>query len=197
MTRHEFFVPRGLTIGERITATPPPAFKRPIDPSEYVRQMVEPNGIHSCFVTAHLNGMIFQNYLTPEEGAKVHDELVTHPRYADRWQPVKIQGVPLKVWMDNPTAISKAVTEIVDRDVRVEAVNLSLVGDREAYLRTKLTQGYAMVVGDEKHAVTAVGYRQPDSVEIIDPLFPFFPSQVSLRGLAMRPRRSDDYVRVI
>ncbi|OGK19087.1 hypothetical protein A3G67_01365 [Candidatus Roizmanbacteria bacterium RIFCSPLOWO2_12_FULL_40_12] len=196
MTRHE---PPTLTR-ERATAPLPVADRRIIQSYEFLTQIAEPSGIHSAYPTAHLNALIYREFLGRPDAQRVQDALTGSERYKERWKYTWVGAgkARIKVWQDYPEAISDAVQEVTGARVVFEPVDLTGLGDPEAFIREKLEVGHAIVAGSGRHAVTAVGLEpRKDAIVVIDPLFPAFPSSINLWRFADVFKKADATIKLV
>lgn len=147
---------------------------RVVDNADYIRQIADEGGMHSCLLTSVLNGLVGLGLLTQDEAISFQDSFRTTNNHFFKERDFG-DGRLLQVLAYPVGRVVQALEEKVGKKFSHKTIGVSKMeeSDIRALVLQKLTQNELLVGGDAAHAVLVVGYIDGgDILEIIDPYRP-------------------------
>lgn len=158
-----------------------------------IRQTAIPNGIHSCYPTAILNGWINQGSLTYSEAERAYTTLVDDR--VDLFSRVTIRGESMLVFSANPLRLADLIRQVCNKSVELEGIMVKSLGNVGDYIRGVVLDGYSVVGGDLDHALLVVGIEADrELLRVSDPNFPNSPRYYNYRDFGKLAQTGDHIV---
>lgn len=145
-----------------------------------ITQIDETGGKQSCFLTAQLNALILREALSTQEAAWLQATFATDNAFSKYWRDQAAFGRDYVAWSSRPHDTAYAISSLNGQRM---AMTVKTVEEPEV-LNQLLDDGYALIIGDERHSRTvfkpegselpfvfdskyseAIGFYEPSSLQ--------------------------------
>lgn len=166
----------------------------------YIQQLSEPGGVHSCLPTSALNALIHLGALSTEQARNFQETFSTYNRESF-FMPRKIHGQDMLVFA---VPVSHLVEQISQKGMLTQNIEHITIGSSElnpqevkSLLKQQLSKGKLIVAGGSEHAVLVVGYKNKgQTLTVIDPNYPIDQKEEDTRDFVDRIQAGEPWINI-
>jgi len=142
----------------------------------FIEQVAKPGGIHSCYPTAILNGLIQRGDITTTQALDIQEHLIRDRQDLFGPKPIIVNGKPIMTFNANPYKLKDIIRERHGKEVGIHVHRLADIPDPASFIELQLQNGNPVIGGTVDHAYTGISAgKTPHMIHIIDPMNPTTP----------------------
>lgn len=165
----------------------------------YIQQLSEQGGVHSCLPTSVLNALIHLGALSAEQAQNFQGTFQTNNR--SLFLPRRIHGQDMLVFA---VPVNRLVEQLRHERILAQSIEHRTVDtseldsqEMEALLKQQLSKGKLIVAGGNEHAVLVVGYKDKgQTLTVIDPNYPTDQKEENATGFIDQIQAGEPWINI-